>query len=74
VRSAIEMDKYNTIKYPVPCVRRVAGSNLILAATSGLSGGDLAPSLGGRKKFSADPRFLNDVFCGKKFHFRSKNV
>jgi len=29
------------------------------------SGGDLAPSLGGRTIFSADPRFLND-FLGKK--------
>src|SRR6218665_2170047 len=33
------------------------------------SGGDLAPSLGGRHIFSADPRFLNDVFWGKNFLF-----
>src|SRR6218665_69 len=32
------------------------------------SGGYLAPSLGRRKIFSADPRFLNDVF-GDKFPF-----
>jgi len=37
------------------------------------SGGDLAPSLGGRKTFSADPRFLNDVLLVKNVHFRGKN-
>ena len=34
-----------------------------------ISGGDLAPSLGEWKFFSVDPRFLNDVFLGKNFHF-----
>src|SRR6218665_4039283 len=31
--------------------------------------GDLAPSLGGRKFFSPDPRFLNYVFLGKTTRF-----
>ena len=37
-----------------------------------ISDGDLAPSLRG-KFFSADPRFLKEVFRGKNFHFRGKN-
>jgi len=45
---------------------------LLWKATSS-SGGDLAPSLGGRKIFSADTRFLNDVLGRKNFHFRGKN-
>ena len=35
------------------------------------SGGDLAPNLGGRKKFRG-PRFLNDLFSGKNSIFRVK--
>ena len=38
------------------------------------SGGDLAPSWGEPKKFSADPSFLNEVFWGTNFHFRGKNI
>ena len=34
-------------------------------------GGDLAPSLGGRKNFRG-PKFLNDVFSGKNFHFHAQ--
>jgi len=37
------------------------------------SGGDLAPSFGGRKHFSRGSRFLNDVLFGKNFHFHSQN-
>jgi len=36
------------------------------------SGGDLAPSLGGRKFFRG-PRFLNDVFSGKNVNFHAQN-
>ena len=36
------------------------------------SGEDLATSLGDGKKFRG-PRFLNDVFSGKNFHFHGKN-
>src|SRR6218665_940229 len=36
-------------------------------------GGDLAPKLGGTKKFFRGPRFLNDVFFGKNFHFQGQN-
>src|SRR6218665_299133 len=36
-------------------------------------GGDLAPKLGGTKKIFRGPRFLNDVFFGKNFHFQGQN-
>ena len=36
------------------------------------SGGDLAPSLGDGNFFRG-PRFLNDVFFGKNFHFHAQN-
>jgi len=37
------------------------------------SDGDLAPSLGVTEKFFRGPRFLNEVFLGKKFHFHGQN-
>src|SRR6218665_107649 len=38
------------------------------------SGGDLTPSLGGRKFFFRGPRFLNDVIIGKKFPFSRQTI
>jgi len=35
-------------------------------------GGDLAPTLGGRKNFSPN-KFSNEVFLGKSFHFIAHN-
>jgi len=36
---------------------------------AGDRGGDLAPSLGGDGKNFRGPKFLNEVFGEKKFHF-----
>ena len=38
------------------------------------SGGDLAPSLGGDGKFFRGPKFLNEVFFGKKFRFSRQKI